>query len=411
MPRAITPPYAYVLPVDYIAVPGQPITSASHNDPLVDLQSTLNQTLPIQYGGTGGSSVITNWDGIGTGGAVVPSATAITLDTATGPWVDISGTTTVATIVLGSGKLRLVRATGAFQITASATLVVNGSASINYTTKAGDLLMVEGYASEVDVWTVGFGGGVAGASVNPVANTLALRSSTGGLAATFFSATANNPTVGGSTFLSGGSTLFSALNLGRTAAELTVAVPGASGQFFTNAAAGDVTFSYGSGSLRFGTGNIGAGGTEYLTLSNAGLLSVLAGQIAFPATENPSSGANVLDDYEEGTWGAAIGASTGTISSASVTAALYRKVGSFIATLFDFTIATNGTGAGQNTISHPFTASSSYSSGSFYQNTPTAFTGAVVVFDTSKAGLVKYDATYPGANGNHFFGGYQYFGS
>ncbi|MFH0982653.1 MAG: hypothetical protein V2A79_14105, partial [Planctomycetota bacterium] len=36
------------------------------------------------------------------------------------------------------------------------------------------------------------------------------------------------------------------------------------------------------------------------------------GQIQFPATQNPSSGANVLDDYEEGTWTPVIGGSGGT---------------------------------------------------------------------------------------------------
>lgn len=31
-------------------------------------------------------------------------------------------------------------------------------------------------------------------------------------------------------------------------------------------------------------------------------LDLLVGQLAFPATQNPSAGANTLDDYEEGTW-------------------------------------------------------------------------------------------------------------
>lgn len=41
------------------------------------------------------------------------------------------------------------------------------------------------------------------------------------------------------------------------------------------------------------------------TLTLAGLLDIsgaAAGQIKFPATQNPSSDANTLDDYEEGTW-------------------------------------------------------------------------------------------------------------
>lgn len=37
-------------------------------------------------------------------------------------------------------------------------------------------------------------------------------------------------------------------------------------------------------------------------LTLPGLLTLTAGQIAFPATQNPSADANTLDDYEEGTW-------------------------------------------------------------------------------------------------------------
>lgn len=33
-----------------------------------------------------------------------------------------------------------------------------------------------------------------------------------------------------------------------------------------------------------------------------GLLTLMGGQIGFPAVQVPSAGANVLDDYEEGTW-------------------------------------------------------------------------------------------------------------
>jgi hypothetical protein len=47
-------------------------------------------------------------------------------------------------------------------------------------------------------------------------------------------------------------------------------------------------------------------GANTLTISVdttlSGLLTIEGGQIAFPATENASAGANVLDDYEEGTW-------------------------------------------------------------------------------------------------------------
>jgi hypothetical protein len=73
---------------------------------------------------------------------------------------DLTGTTTVTAVTLTAGHWRICRAQGAFQLTASSTLVVNGSTSTNYTTTAGDLLIFFGYsASTVRVWT--FTGGSA----------------------------------------------------------------------------------------------------------------------------------------------------------------------------------------------------------------------------------------------------------
>jgi hypothetical protein len=56
------------------------------------------------------------------------------------------------------------------------------------------------------------------------------------------------------------------------------------------------------------------------------------GQLAFPATDNPSAGANVLDDYEEGSWTPVLTFSTpGNLSvvySAQVGA--YTKIGNLV---------------------------------------------------------------------------------
>lgn len=53
-----------------------------------------------------------------------------------------------------------------------------------------------------------------------------------------------------------------------------------------------------------------------------------AGQIAFPATQNPSAGANTLDDYEEGTWTVVIGGAGGTSGQTySSRAGSYVKIG------------------------------------------------------------------------------------
>jgi hypothetical protein len=76
-------------------------------------------------------------------------------------------------------------------------------------------------------------------------------------------------------------------------------------------------------------------------------INLTSGQIVFPATQNPSAGANTLDDYEEGTWTPSVrGSSTaGTYTTAFVTAT-YTKVGRLVTARFDvsFSVASGGTG-------------------------------------------------------------------
>jgi hypothetical protein len=84
---------------------------------------------------------------------------------------------------------------------------------------------------------------------------------------------------------------------------------------------GTVVFSLKAGGNAAFLGNIGIGGTTPTT-SGTG--------ITFPATQNASSDANTLDDYEEGTWTPAItGATTaGTyVYEAARTGGRYTKIG------------------------------------------------------------------------------------
>jgi hypothetical protein len=91
-------------------------------------------------------------------GADLASAGTLNLDSIDSLWLAVTGTTTVTAVTLTAGHVRMVRATGAFQMTASSTLIVNGSTSVNYTTVAGDLLFFEGFsASTVRVWVIGRG--------------------------------------------------------------------------------------------------------------------------------------------------------------------------------------------------------------------------------------------------------------
>jgi hypothetical protein len=79
--------------------------------------------------------------------------------------------------------------------------------------------------------------------------------------------------------------------------------------------------------LSDGDGNAGAWFKAGATLSDA-YMGLTSGRIEFPATQNPSSNANTLDDYEEGTWTPAVNL-LGTITYGSATGR-YVKVGSVV---------------------------------------------------------------------------------
>jgi hypothetical protein len=68
------------------------------------------------------------------------------------------------------------------------------------------------------------------------------------------------------------------------------------------------------------------------------------GQISFPSSQIASSGANVLDDYEEGTWTPAIGGSGGQSGQAYTTqVGRYVKIGKLVTCTFQVTLSTLGT--------------------------------------------------------------------
>jgi hypothetical protein len=123
-----------------------------------------------------------------------------------------------------------------------------------------------------------------------------------------------------------------------------------------------ITLNGTSGITTPGLNNSGAlAGT---TGTFSGLISANGGQIAFPATQNPSSDANTLDDYEEGTWTPVIAPSSGSITSYS-SAGWYIKIGRSVTISGYFNLTNAGTGSGVcNLSSLPFTvANASFPSG------------------------------------------------
>jgi hypothetical protein len=136
-------------------VPNQIIASSVWNAALDDIAASLNVAWPVAIG-IGAAGATGSWDSINIAGTDIASAGTINLTTATGPNLTITGTTTVTTVTLASGNVRFARADAAFQLTASANLIINGSASTNYTTTAGDLLIFIGASGSITrVWTLG----------------------------------------------------------------------------------------------------------------------------------------------------------------------------------------------------------------------------------------------------------------
>jgi hypothetical protein len=103
--------------------------------------------------------------------------------------------------------------------------------------------------------------------------------------------------------------------------------------------------------------------TERMRITSAGTLILNQGQIQFPATQVASSGANTLDDYEEGTFTPTIVGTTAAGAGTYTTqVGFYTKIGNRV--LFTlYLVWTEHTGTGNLRISAlPFTASSTANS-------------------------------------------------
>jgi len=83
------------------------------------------------------------------------------------------------------------------------------------------------------------------------------------------------------------------------------------------------------------------------------MLTGFGGQYRFPATQNPSTDANTLDDFEEGTWTPTIG---GT-STASTEEGQYTKIGKVVLATFNFRLTAVGSGSTTILSGLPFAAS------------------------------------------------------
>ena len=90
-------------------------------------------------------------------------------------------------------------------------------------------------------------------------------------------------------------------------------------------------------------------GVTQMGLTSGGTLDLPYGQLKFPATQNASSDANTLDDYEEGTFTPVFDIEGGGTITASGTTlyGLYTKVGRLVTVNLGLTVqSTSGSGAG-----------------------------------------------------------------
>jgi len=95
------------------------------------------------------------------------------------------------------------------------------------------------------------------------------------------------------------------------------------------------------------------------TISDAGVISLTSGQLAFPATQAASAGANVLDDYEEGSWTPVAKDASATSAGSSSAVGRYTRVGNMVSVQFEMTInSLSGVTTSNNVTIHglPFTA-------------------------------------------------------
>lgn len=95
-------------------------------------------TLPIAQGGTGQVTSVAAYDALSAQGADIASATTTNIGAATGPYVNITGTTTITGLgTVTAGTERIVKFTGALTLTHNGTsLILPGAANI--TTAAND---------------------------------------------------------------------------------------------------------------------------------------------------------------------------------------------------------------------------------------------------------------------------------
>lgn len=160
----------------------------------------------------------------------------------------------------------------------------------------------------------------------------------------------------------------------------------------------DISQSAYKGALVFSTAD-GAAPAERVRIDSTGRMALTgqldisgasAGQVAFPSTQNPSSGPNVLDDYAEGVWSPSVGGN----ATYTTQIGTYTKIGRQVTAYFRLKVNTLGTGSGSTISNLPFSSGGTNYPGviGFFENlnVNTAWvgcytSGSTIVFTTQGA--------------------------
>ena len=114
-----------------------------------------------------------------------------------------------------------------------------------------------------------------------------------------------------------------------------------------------------------------------ISISTTNIVSLPAGQLAFPATQNPSANANTLDDYEEGTWTPT--ANLVTVVGTPTYSGTYTKIGRLVTCVIhaSSTGSIAYTGNSTNFSNLPFATTSQGGCGCSTTNVVTGATGLI----------------------------------
>lgn len=208
-----------------------------------------------------------------------------------------------------------------------------------------------------------------------------------GASPTFNGLTLTNPlTVGNGGIGTNGTPTNGQLPIGNGSSFTLAALTGTANRVTVTNSAGGITLN-GPQDLHTGASPTFAGATLTNLLDVSG---ASAGQVKFPATQNASTDANTLDDYEEGTWTPSVGGTATYVAQNG----RYVKIGKLVTARCELVINTIGTGATTQIFGLPFTSAGTYhvpGSAYFFTLSTTVVT-VVPMIDPSSTIITLYSA-------------------